>query len=166
VVSRNPAALFRPRVDRIVARRGLRPFISSADIPRFRGRRVWTAGVMVTAKEVVTRKRAPMIFVSFEDEQAVFETVLFPDAFTRFHPLLDDGWAFLIHGRVEDDLGALAISVEHLVAVSRRPEEREEEGAGGLIGLPAAAYAAPAGRASGLLPARHGFPCAGLMGRV
>jgi DNA polymerase III alpha subunit len=60
-----------------------------------------------------------MIFVSFEDERAIFETVLFPDAFQRFYPLLDDGWAFLIYGKVEEDLGALAISVENLVPVSR-----------------------------------------------
>ena len=64
-----------------------------------------------------------MIFVSFEDELAVFEAVLFPDAFIRFYPLLDEGWAFLVFGRVEDDLGAVAISVERLVAVSRKTAE-------------------------------------------
>ncbi len=35
-------------------------------------------------------------------------------------PIVDDGWAFLIFGRVEDDLGAVAISVERLVTISRR----------------------------------------------
>jgi DNA polymerase III alpha subunit len=70
-----------------------------------------------------------MIFVSFEDEQSIFETVLFPDAFERFYPLLDDGWAFLIFGRVEDDLGALAISVERLVTISRRTGEAVGMGA-------------------------------------
>ena len=85
---------------------------------------MWTAGILVTGKEVATKKREPMIFVSFEDELAIFETVLFPDAFERFYPLLDDGWAFLLFGRVEDDLGALAISVERLVTISRRREKR------------------------------------------
>jgi hypothetical protein len=60
-----------------------------------------------------------MIFVSFEDETSIFETVLFPDAFRRFYPLLDDGWAFLVHGRVDEDFGALSIGVERLVKVSR-----------------------------------------------
>jgi len=87
---------------------------------------VWTAGILVTGKEVATKKRQPMIFVSFEDENAIFETVLFPDAFERFYPLLDGGWAFLIYGRVEDDLGALAISVEKLVTVSRQTEEDDD----------------------------------------
>ena len=128
VVSRHPLALFRPRVDRIVRRHGLSPCIRSGDIPRFRGQRVWIAGILVTGKEVATKRREPMIFVSFEDEQAVFETVLFPEAFTRFYALLDDGWAFLVNGRVDDDLGALAVSVERLVAVSRRSGTATERG--------------------------------------
>src|SRR5208283_3769650 len=122
VVSRHPLELFRQRMDRIVRHYGLSPFIGSSAIPEFKGRKVWTAGILVTGKEVATRKQEPMIFVSFEDELAVFETVLFPDAFQRFYPLLDDGWAFLIYGKVEEDLGALAISVENLVPVSRLVE--------------------------------------------
>jgi DNA polymerase III alpha subunit len=133
VVTQHPLVLFRPRIERIAARRGLPPLVSSTDIPNCRGRKVWTAGILVTGKEVATKKREPMIFVSFEDELAIFETVLFPDAFNRFYPLLDDGWAFLIYGRVEDDLGAVAVSVERLVMVSRRtgePVGSAEEGPG------------------------------------
>ncbi len=141
VVTRHPLALFRPRIERITARHGLAPLVCSSEIPSCRGRKVWTAGILVTAKEVATKKREPMIFVSFEDELAIFETVLFPDAFNRFYSLLDDGWAFLIFGRVEDDLGAVAISVEHLVMVSRRTGELAGtgEGAGALAVAPAVA---------------------------
>jgi error-prone DNA polymerase len=126
VITRHPLELFRPRIDKMVQRHQLSPFIRSADIPEWRGRKVWTSGILVTGKEVATKRREPMIFVSFEDELAIFETVLFPAAFERFYPLLDDGWAFLIFGRVEDDLGALAISVERLVTVSRKTGEAAE----------------------------------------
>jgi error-prone DNA polymerase len=143
VISRHPLELFRPRIDRIVQRHGLQPFIGSIDIPECRGRKVWTAGILVTGKEVATKKREPMIFVSFEDEQAIFETVLFPDAFERFYPLLDDGWAFLVYGRVEDDLGALAISVERLVTISRRSEEERESMRGAAAGNAAVAPERP-----------------------
>jgi error-prone DNA polymerase len=119
VVSKHPLSLFRGRIERIAGRHGLGPVISSADIPRYRGRRVWIPGILVTGKEVATKGREPMIFVSFEDEHAIFETVLFPDAFRRYYPLLDDGWAFLVHGRVDEDFGALSIGVERLVKVSR-----------------------------------------------
>ena len=131
VVSQNPLALFRPRIENIVKRHGLAPFIASPDIPGCRGRKAWTAGVLVTGKEVSTKKREPMIFVSFEDEQAIFETVLFPDAYGRFYAQLDDGWAFLIFGRVEDDLGAVAISVERLVTISRRSGSTESSRSAG-----------------------------------
>jgi len=140
VVSRHPLELFRPRIEGIARRHGLPPLVPSG-IPLYRGRAVWTAGILVTGKEVSTKKREPMIFVSFEDEQAIFETVLFPDAFNRFYALLDDGWAFLVYGRVEDDLGAVAISVEQLVMVSRRTGE--PAGAG-------SAAAASADRAGGM----------------
>jgi DNA polymerase III alpha subunit len=143
VVTRHPLEVFRPRVDRFVKSHGLAPFIASPEIPGFRGHRVWTAGILVTGKEVATKKREPMIFVSFEDEQSIFETVLFPDAFERFYALLDDGWAFLIFGRVEDDLGAIAISVERLVTVSRRSEDAAGAAAGGVVGAPLASPERP-----------------------
>ena len=44
VVSRHPLELFRQRIDRIVSRHRLSPFIGSSAIPEFRGRKVWTAG--------------------------------------------------------------------------------------------------------------------------
>ncbi len=140
-MSRHPLELFRPRIERLALRYGLGQLVASVDIAEHRGHSVWTAGILVTGKEVCTRKREPMIFVSFEDEHAVFETVLFPDAFNRFYALLDDGWAFLVHGRVEDDLGAVAITVERLVMVSRRGGEAasaEASAAFPAAGVPAA----------------------------
>ena len=124
VVSQHPLNLFRPRIQRIAECHHLEPLISSTDIPACVGRKVWIPGILVTGKEVATKRREPMIFVSFEDETSIYETVLFPAAFTRFYPLLDDGWAFLVFGRVQEDLGAFVISVEKLLTVSRRAEER------------------------------------------
>jgi DNA polymerase III alpha subunit len=137
VISRHPLELFRPRIQRIVKRRGLSPFVRSVDIPKHRGERVWTAGILVTGKEVATKNQEPMIFVSFEDELAIFETVFFPRSFALFYPQLDDGWAFLVHGRVEDDLGAVSISVEKLLTVSRKSgEQTDSEGEGKASAVP------------------------------
>ena len=135
VISRHPLELFRPRIQRIVEDRGLSPFVRSIDIPSHRGEKIWTAGVLVTGKEVATKKQEPMIFVSFEDELAILEAVLFPGSFARFYQQLDVGWAFLIYGRVEDDLGALSISVEKLLTISQKNgEESDSEGEGsGLV---------------------------------
>ncbi|MGO9410848.1 MAG: DNA polymerase III subunit alpha [Spirochaetia bacterium] len=135
VISCHPLKLFRPRIQGIIESLGLSPLVRSIDIPSHRGEKVWAAGILVTGKEVATKKQEPMIFVSFEDELAIFETVLFPGSFAKFHQQLDDGWAFLVYGRVEDDLGALSISVEKLLTVSRKNgEENDAEGEGaGLV---------------------------------
>ncbi len=151
VVTRHPLVLFRPRILRIVQRGGLAPFIRSIDIPDHRGEKVWTAGILVTGKEVSTKKREPMIFVSFEDELAIYETVLFPGSFARFYPLLDDGWAFLVFGRVEDDLGAVSISVEKLLPVSRKNGEAAERDSTRLLSQPALPPMYPSARRSSAL---------------
>jgi DNA polymerase III alpha subunit len=81
------------------------------------------AGLLVTGKEVLTRTREPMVFVSFEDEHGVFETVFFPRAFRRFYPLIDGGGVFLASGRVKDDLGALSLHVEGVRSLARAQGE-------------------------------------------
>jgi DNA polymerase III alpha subunit len=76
-----------------------------------------------------------MIFVSFEDELAIFEAVLSPGSFARFYQQLDDGWALLIYGRVEDDLGRFPSALEKMLTVSQKTgEESDSEGKGsGLV---------------------------------
>ena len=154
VVSRHPLTLFRGRIERIARTHGLGPVITSADIPRYKGRRVWIPGILVTGKEVVTKGREPMIFVSFEDEHAIFETVLFPDAFRRYFPMLDDGWAFLVHGRVDEDYGALSIGVERLVKVSRDSGAAAGDAAGAGAGAGVPSRAAAGGAADVAAPDR------------
>jgi DNA polymerase-3 subunit alpha len=80
---------------------------------------VTLAGLLVTGKEVLTRRREPMVFVSFEDEYSVFETVFFPRVFRAFRPLIDEGGVFLVSGRVEDELGALSLHVDRVLRLDR-----------------------------------------------
>ena len=119
LVSRHPVSVFRRRIVAVARREGFRRLVSSRRLPGLVGRRVSLAGLLVTGKEVPTRRREPMIFVSFEDEHSIYETVLFPRAFREFHPVLDGGGVFLLSGRVQDDLGALGVHVDRVVRVSR-----------------------------------------------
>jgi len=123
MISRHPLTLFRARARRLARGGGLPPLVDSRAIPACRGRTVSLAGLLVTGKEVLTRTREPMIFVSFEDEHGVFETVFFPKAFRRFYPLIDSGGVFVISGRVEDDLGALSLHVEGVRSLVRAQGE-------------------------------------------
>ncbi len=115
VISRHPLSIFAERIARLAKRENLPPLISSRDISAYKRKRVSLAGLLVTGKEVRTKKKERMIFVSFEDEHSVYETVFFPTAFRRFYPLIDRGGVFLVAGFVEEDLGALSINVERVV---------------------------------------------------
>jgi error-prone DNA polymerase len=150
LVSRHPLSVFRRRVLRVARQEGFRRLVSSGQIPALAGRRVSLAGLLVTGKEVTTRKREPMIFVSFEDEQSVYETVFFPRAFRRFYPVIDGGGVFLLSGRVENDLGACSVHVDRIVRISR------EDGVEGRSARDSP-FSAPGGAPAGL-PAPAGPP--------
>jgi DNA polymerase III alpha subunit len=52
-----------------------------------------------------------MEFLSFEDTTAIYETTFFPEAYARMCPLLTRGRPFVLRGRVEEDFGAVTLTV-------------------------------------------------------
>jgi error-prone DNA polymerase len=94
------------RIDRVPAR----------ELERHRGHRVRLLGWSITQKEVLTADGLGMDFVSFEDETALYETVLFPEAYARYRRLLLDQRPLIVVGRVKEDQGALNVEVESLEA--------------------------------------------------
>ncbi len=92
------------------------------DTPRVRasslsarvGTTVRLVGWLITAKEVLTAHEEPMEFLTFEDETATFETVLFPAAYTTFRPMLLEGGAFIVEGKVEESHSAITLTIRNL----------------------------------------------------
>ena len=118
VISRHPLLIFTKRIAGMLEKKAGLPFITSKDIRQFKGRRVIIAGLIVTGKEVRTKKDEMMIFVSFEDSYSIYETVFFPRSHQRFFHLLDTVGIYLISGKVEEDLGAISINVEDIEKVN------------------------------------------------
>ncbi len=85
--------------------------IRASGIAAFLNRRVTLLGWPVTQKEVWTKDGLSMDFVSFEDESALYETVLFPQVFERYRTLLFGQQPLLVTGMVRSDQGALNIEV-------------------------------------------------------
>jgi DNA polymerase-3 subunit alpha/error-prone DNA polymerase len=75
-------------------------------------KKVTLAGWPVALKFVPTKDRRTMAFYSFDDETALFETVIFPDVFDKSRSMLDMKTPLLISGTVENDHGALQVVVE------------------------------------------------------
>jgi DNA polymerase III alpha subunit len=75
--------------------------------------------MLTTAKPVHTARDEPMQFATFDDGHGLIETVLFPDVHrARGHVLFDQG-PFIFRGRVEEEFGAVSVTVTHLDRLDR-----------------------------------------------
>jgi DNA polymerase-3 subunit alpha/error-prone DNA polymerase len=102
---RHPMELFANRLQK-------RRTVKAVDLPRFIGRQVRLAGWLITGKVVSTKKGDPMEFLTFEDETGIVETTFFPQAYRRFCHIIDRQRPYLLTGKVEEDWGALTLTVE------------------------------------------------------
>ena len=85
--------------------------VPASDLGNLAGRRVWTVGWPVTRKEVFTKQKESMEFISFEDTTAIYETVFFPAVFRRFCQKVDMNRAYLLYGDVQSEFGAASLNV-------------------------------------------------------
>jgi DNA polymerase III alpha subunit len=108
----HPMALWRDRLRafRLVTSTGLHAHV---------GEHVLCAGMLTTAKPVHTKDDEPMQFATFDDGEGLLESVIFPEVHrTRGHVLFDQG-PFLLRGKVEEEFGAITLTVTHLDRVER-----------------------------------------------
>ena len=78
------------------------------------GHRIWFAGWLLTGKLVRTKSNEPMEFLTFEDETGLVETTFFPRVYQQYTHLMRTGLPFWLYGRVEEDFGAVTLTVERL----------------------------------------------------
>jgi DNA polymerase-3 subunit alpha/error-prone DNA polymerase len=102
---RHPMTLFAHRL----RDRGM---MKACDLENHVGRRIRTAGWLITGKTVLTQKGDPMKFVTFEDETGIMETVFFPKTYHRFCHSLAPGRPYLLSGNVEENWGAATLTVD------------------------------------------------------
>lgn len=96
-----------------------RPRVLAKDIPFCAGKQIELVGWPITAKHVLTSTDEIMQFVSFEDETALFDTVLFPDVHGKYRHLLWLDVPLLLCGRVDCTRGAYSLEVTSLVRLDR-----------------------------------------------
>jgi error-prone DNA polymerase len=113
LISRHPLTLYREVIDR------MRGVIPGRDLRAHVGRRVTMVGWLVTGKVVDTRKGEPMEFVSFEDTTALYETTFFPEAYRKFCHMLSYTRPYVLRGKVEEDFGAVSLTVSELEFLGR-----------------------------------------------
>lgn len=99
--------------------------LPASELHRHVNRRVRLVGWQVTSKPVQTRGGEPMVFVSFEDTTALYETVLFPQAYRRLAPWILTQGPYLLDGVVREEFGALTVEVSDLRLLEPQATSRE-----------------------------------------
>jgi len=92
--------------------------VTARDLPSSFGRRVRTAGWLITGKRVRTKHGESMEFLTFEDETGVMETTFFPEPYHRFCHIIDMGRPYLLTGQVEQDWGATTLTVDSIERIT------------------------------------------------
>jgi DNA polymerase III alpha subunit len=91
----------------------------STDLHRQVGRHVLVAGMLTAAKPVYAKTDEPMEFATFDDGFGLIEAVLFPDVYReRGHVLFDQG-PFILRGKVEEEFGAVTLTITHMDRLER-----------------------------------------------
>ncbi|UCD88649.1 MAG: DNA polymerase III subunit alpha, partial [Desulfobacterales bacterium] len=93
--------------------------VKAKDLSCFVGQYVRVAGLLITGKVVRTKHGDPMEFLTFEDETGLIETTLFPKVYRRFCSILDRSRPFILYGKVEEDFGAVTMTITRIDPVKK-----------------------------------------------
>ncbi|HOW51469.1 MAG TPA: DNA polymerase III subunit alpha [bacterium] len=107
---RHPLALFRKELT-------AHETTPAVELPRLIGKMVRLAGWLVTMKPVRTSDGKTMAFATFEDETAIYETVLFPETFAKYAWRIRGKRPNILFGRVTEDEGAVMVEANKLETV-------------------------------------------------
>ena len=79
---------------------------------QFVNTRINFTGWLITGKLVSTKTGEVMEFLTFEDETGLVEATFFPKTYRRYAHLLSAGRPYLLAGLVEEDFGAVTLTVQ------------------------------------------------------
>jgi DNA polymerase III alpha subunit len=78
------------------------------------GRKVQLRGWLLSGKLISTRSGEVMEFLTFEDETGQLEATFFPAVYRAHASILQSGRGYLLTGLVEEDFGAVTLTVERV----------------------------------------------------
>ncbi len=118
LISRHPLSLYAKLLRHL-------SYVRACDLRKYVGREVPVIGWLITGKVVHTKNDEPMEFISFEDTTAIYETVFFPEVYRKFCRMLSNARPYLLRGLVEEDYGAISLTVRHIEFLDKvRPSRR------------------------------------------
>ena len=83
------------------------------------GKQIIMVGWLITEKPAVTKHGQSMAFLTLEDTTGLYDTTLFPDIFQQYGPLLTNERPLLLKGKVEEEFGAVTLTITQLQIVGQ-----------------------------------------------
>jgi error-prone DNA polymerase len=83
------------------------------------GKQITMVGWLITEKPAITKHGQSMAFLTLEDTTGLYDTTLFPDIFQQYGPLLTNERPLLLHGKVEEEFGAITLTITQLQIVGQ-----------------------------------------------
>ncbi len=96
------------------------PHLPAKELALHVGQEVTVVGWLLTEKIISTKKGEPMEFVTFEDQTGLYDATLFPDVYRQYCHLLAPNQAYVVTGRVEEQLSILTLTVKDLKLLASR----------------------------------------------
>ena len=106
-VSAHPLTLYKDALRRL-------RILKASELEHHVGKTVALVGWQVTRKRLRTKHDEPMVFITFEDTHALYETVMFPREYGRFASLTLASGPFLVTGQVASEHGAVTVTIKDL----------------------------------------------------
>jgi len=107
VLSAHPLALYAAAIRRAKV-------IPARDLSNHLGRQVRLVGWQVTQKPVRTKQGKAMLFLSFEDTSAIYETIMWPSVYRRLAPWTLTRGPYLVVGVPREEHGVVSVEVSNL----------------------------------------------------
>ncbi len=104
LISRHPLSLYQEKIEKLC-------YVKAKNLSGYVGKTVVTIGWLVTRKMTRTKNNEMMEFISFEDTTAIYETVFFPNTYKKFCYMLSHSRPYVLKGKVEQEFGAVTLTV-------------------------------------------------------
>ncbi|MDD3367002.1 MAG: DNA polymerase III subunit alpha, partial [Sphaerochaetaceae bacterium] len=92
--------------------------IRAINVDKYINRYVQLIGWPITRKTIWTMQGLTMEFISFEDETALYETVVFPQIYATYHQVVYGQLPVVIRGKVCNEQGAVHIEVQSFRSIA------------------------------------------------
>ncbi len=97
--------------------------IKGEDLSKHVGKVVNMAGINITRKAIRTKHGERMEFLTFEDQTAIYECVLFPDTYEQYNDLVRWEQVFVLRGLVESAYGVCTLTIQKMASIERSIEK-------------------------------------------